>query len=71
MAPPEALHPLLPHQLHGCGPRLPDASYRLRGALQGPALLCQVQRALASSRSTLPRACQGARWSVLILILIR
>lgn len=51
LAPPEALHPLLPHQLNGCGPRLPDAGYYLRGALQRPAVLCQVQRALAQARS--------------------
>lgn len=69
MEPPEAVHPLLPHQLHGRGPCLPDENHCLRGALQGPALLRQVQPALASSCPQPSHAHQGVCWSSFVLVL--
>lgn len=76
LAPPEALPPLLPHQLHGCGPCLSNAGYHLRGALQRPTLLCQVLRAMATTNPStgvsvpyrgfhhgpLPIICRSPQW---------
>lgn len=71
MEPPEAVHPLLPHQLHGRGPCLPDENHCLRGALQGPALLRQVQPALASSCPQRSHAHRGVCWCSFVLVLWR
>lgn len=47
LAPSEAVYPLLTHQLHDSGPRLPHAGHYLWRTLQRSSLLCEVQWALA------------------------
>lgn len=70
LAPPEAIYPILPHQRHDFGPRLPHAGHHFWRTLQRPSVFCEVQWALAPacSRQAGPFRTSQDAWKCPLLI---